>query len=65
MLRQARRKMDATMDAISQQTGIPMNTLAQVEKRTLVAPTRHRKALSSFFGRPESDFFDEKTGLAR
>lgn len=65
MLRQARRKVDATMAAVSQQTGIPMNTLAQVERRTLVAPARHRRALSEFFGQPESDFFDPETGLAR
>jgi transcriptional regulator with XRE-family HTH domain len=64
-LKAARAKMGVTQKAVAAATGLSANVISEIELRKHVASRRYRETLSAFFGRSESDFFDERTGLAR
>ncbi len=66
MLRRTRRWSGLSLKEVARATGVPFGSLAQIERRELVAAAKHRKALSEFFGKPEDDFFDDSMrGLAK
>ena len=55
-----------SLKEVARATGVPFGSLAQIERRELVAAAKHRKALSEFFGKTEDDFFDDSMrGLAK